>query len=242
MHKKLIKIGPIEVFELVTECALDIICETAMGKVVNAQKSEKRSPYVDAVYNASKIAVQRMESPWLWNDFIFSLSSLGRENQKALKTLHDFTDVVIKERKAFLEENQGNRGSEDKRKAFLDILLSAQMEGEQLTDADIREEVDTFMFEGHDTTSASLAWTIHLIGKHPEVQAKLREEIDELFVDAPEGSTEVTYDMLSKLKYLELVLKESLRIYPSVFVISRVLSDDVVSFFFSFEFFFGKKN
>jgi len=91
------------------------------------------------------------------------------------------------------------------------------------------------MFEGHDTTSASLAWTIHLIGKYPEVQAKLHAEVDEVFSNAPEGSTEVTYDMLSQFKYLELVLKESLRMYPSVFSISRVLSEDVVSFpFFSF--------
>ena len=64
------------------------------------------------------------------------------------------------------EEFSGGR----KKKAFLDLLLEVELnDGLRFSDSDIQEEVDTFMFEGHDTTTCSLAWTIFLIGHYPKV-------------------------------------------------------------------------
>lgn len=57
-----------------------------------------------------------------------------------------------------------------KKKAFLDLLLEVKFnDGLGFSNSDIQEEVDTFMFEGHDTTTCSLAWTIFLIGHYPKV-------------------------------------------------------------------------
>lgn len=102
-----------------------------------------------------------------------------------------------------------------KRLAFLDTLLIAQMEGSDLSDTDIREEVDTFMFEGHDTTSSAISFAIYLLSKHPEVQEKVYEE-----AVAMEGREK------EPMKYLEAVIKETLRIYPSVPLYSRLLQED----------------
>ena len=56
---------------------------------------------------------------------------------------------------------------------LLDILISAELpDGSKLKDSDIQEEVDTFMFEGHDTTACGLSWLLYLLGKHPEVISK----------------------------------------------------------------------
>jgi len=67
-----------------------------------------------------------------------------------------------------------------RRLAFLDSLLT-QMHNEKLTLDDIQEEVDTFMFEGHDTTAAAISFCCYLVGCHPDVQAKLHAEMDSIF-------------------------------------------------------------
>jgi docosahexaenoic acid omega-hydroxylase len=95
--------------------------------------------------------------------------------------LHNFTKRVIKERNEEFDKDQITLNSNPKRIAFLDMLLKAKKENESLTFDDIQEEVDTFMFEGHDTTAAAASWACHMIGSHPDVQKKLHEEIDAVF-------------------------------------------------------------
>ncbi|NWR56444.1 CP4V2 protein, partial [Bucorvus abyssinicus] len=223
---------PFNVFPVITLCALDIICETAMGKNVGAQKN-KDSEYVRAVYGMSDLIHKRQKSPWFWPDCIYMLFKEGREHQRNLKILHNFTDKVIAEKAAELENTKQTKCNADgnceesgskKRKAFLDMLLSAtDDEGNKLSYRDIREEVDTFMFEGHDTTAAAMNWVLYLLGHNPEAQKKVHRELDEVF-----GDTEcpVTMDDLKKLRYLECVVKEALRIFPSVPMFARALRED----------------
>ena len=52
----------------------------------------------------------------------------------------------------------------------MDLLLEYSENKQALSDEDIREEVDTFMFEGHDTTAAAINWSIYLLATHPEIQ------------------------------------------------------------------------
>ena len=161
-----LKAEEFDVFPLVTHCALDIICETAMGKSINAQE-DSDSDYVRAIYSASDIVFYRQRSPWLWDDWLFSLTPLGVKFRGILGTLHGFTEKVIKERKednkskkcVTMRNNEDNLGIK-KKMAFLDLLLDASEEGKVLSDEDIREEVDTFMFEGSDQNiSKSLSRT-----------------------------------------------------------------------------------
>lgn len=94
----------------------------------------------------SKLAMSRFTQVYLHPTFIYKFTSEGKEFFKTVKTLHEFTEKVIRERK-LVRETSTEEASEDgvkKRKAFLDLLLDA---GSDLTDTDLREEVDTFMFE-----------------------------------------------------------------------------------------------
>jgi cytochrome P450 len=104
----------------------------------------------------------------------------------------------------------------------LDLLLEMVEQGKMSLD-DVQMEVDTFMFEGHDTTAAGMNWALHLIGCHPEVQEKLHKELDGVFGDE---DRDVGYEDMKSLPYLECCVKESLRLYPSVPMFTRTLKED----------------
>ncbi|XP_054161182.1 cytochrome P450 4V2-like [Oppia nitens] len=82
-----------------------------------------------------------------------------------------------------------------------------------LTLEDIREEVDTFMFAGHDTSALCMSWTLYLLGLYPDVQRRLHQELDAQSIVA---DTDVRGDQLRRMPYLDAVLRESLRLYPPV--------------------------
>lgn len=226
-----------ESFDLVpyiTLCSLDILCETAMGKYVGAQKSD--SPYVKALNEASRTFATRLMTPWLWLEFVFTRSKYGKLFKHCTDVMDDFTRGVIRERKTcVMNKMKGGMnivdalGDDDfgmkRRKAFLDLLLYEHMTDPGFTEEDITEEVNTFMFAGHDTTAVGMSWALYLIGRHPATQAKLQEEIDEIFGDEDRP---FTLEDLKNLKYLECVLKESQRLYPSLPYIGRECSSDFV--------------
>ncbi|XP_054460197.1 cytochrome P450 4V2 [Anoplopoma fimbria] len=218
--------GEFDCFSHITLCALDIICETAMGKNIYAQ-SHSDSEYVKSVYKMSDIVSRRQRTPWFWPDFVYNYFGEGREHDKTLKVLHSFTYKVIQERAESISNTDSDSDSKEgkkKRQAFLDMLLKTTYEdGKRMSHQDIQEEVDTFMFRGHDTTAASMNWSLHLLGSHPEAHRKVQEELQEVFgtSDRPANTED-----LRKLKYLECVIKEALRLFPSVPFFARSIGED----------------
>ncbi|XP_077541895.1 cytochrome P450 4c3-like [Haemaphysalis longicornis] len=218
-----------DVFPVVTMCTLDTICETIMGTTINAQ-SDENHPYVSAVNRLAELFLERAFRPLLQWNLIFQLTPMGREYNKCLKTLHSFTRKVIAERKQALRKDIDNGlitleedasttnvGRKTPR-PFMDILLLEHFKG-NITEDGIREEVDTFMFAGHDTTATGISWALFLIGHYPEKQRLIHDELHLIFGD--DRDRYVTPEDLKQMKYLECALKESQRIYPSVPFVAR---------------------
>ena len=88
----------------------------------------------------------------------------------------------------------------------------------------IRDEVLTLLLAGHETTANALAWTFFLLADAPEVDGKLRSELDQVL-----GGRAPTVDDLPRLPYLAMVVQESMRLYPPAWAISRaVIADDEI--------------
>ena len=154
-----------DVFPYVQRATLDIILETAMG-VSQGVQTQRKSEYLECIEEAVQIIQQRQFIPWYMNDTMFSFFPVAKRFQKVLGQLLEFTKTVIRDK----AENFHQKLEEKNRVAFLDLLLGYRMEDpSNLTLDNIQEEVDTFMFEGHDTTTCSIAWTMFLISNHPEV-------------------------------------------------------------------------
>lgn len=187
--------------------------------------------YLNAVKELSYLVASRFLTPWQRIDFLFNFSSNKRAQDKCAKTMHEFTTKIIQDRRATLSQEKEPLNLEDlddddvglkKKMCLLDVLLRSTVNGKPLTNADIQEEVDTFTFAGHDTTTNTICFTLFTISKFPEVQRKLNEEIDQVI-----GSGEVTFQVINELKYLDLVIKETMRLYPPVPIIARRLFEEV---------------
>jgi cytochrome P450 len=100
------------------------------------------------------------------------------------------------------------------RQDILSLLLAARGEsGEAFSDREVRDQVMTLMFAGHDTSTSTLSFMMHELSRHPDVAERLREEQDRVLGDEPP-----TIDGLERMPYLEMVLDEVLRLYPPAWI------------------------
>ncbi|XP_069498351.1 cytochrome P450 4B1-like [Ambystoma mexicanum] len=210
----------VELFHHVSLMTLDSIMKCAFSYDSNCQM-DRDSPYIKAVYDLSYLVQSRVQFFPYHSDIIYHLSPQGYRYRRACKIAHLHTDKVIQQRKESLKNEKELEKIQQKRHLdFLDILLCARDEnGKPLSDEDLRAEVDTFMFAGHDTTSSGISWIIYCIGQYPEHQEKCRDEIKEILGDRDT----VHWDDLGKMTYTTMCIKECLRLYPPVPGISRTL-------------------
>ncbi|CAH2063524.1 unnamed protein product, partial [Iphiclides podalirius] len=219
----------LNLFPVIALAALDNVTESIMGISFNAQK-DRESKYVRAITKLSSIVAMRMRNPFIGDETVFGLTTYKKEQKRALETVHGHTKKVIEIRreelkKANITSLAGNADFGFKNKhAFLDLLLLSEIDGVKISDEMIREEVDTFMFEGHDTTTSAISFILFCMSRHKEVQDKVYAEQLNIFAD--DLNRDPTYSELHQMKYLELVIKESLRLFPSVPVIERMVTKD----------------
>ncbi|KAG5325190.1 CP4C1 protein, partial [Pseudoatta argentina] len=224
----------------ISEYTLNGICETTMG-ISLKDLDEFQQQYRKAIHRMSELFVYRGTRQWLYFDWIFSLTPKGREQAKVLKILHGFTERIIAERKLYHEQTNGQYlknfdndisveeddvkliGTQRKELAMLDLFIAAHREG-VMTDLEIRQEVDTIMFGGHDTTATSLIFILALLTEHKDIQDRVRNEVD---IVMQENENKLTMKFLHQLLYLERCIKEALRLHSVVFFISRVCGEDV---------------
>jgi cytochrome P450 len=227
----------IDVFPLLIRCTLDVICEAAMDTRLNSQT--KDSDYLNSALRLTRIFVERLRKPWLnISNLTFSWTKLGREETNLVNYVHGFADKIILKRHQQLTEKQTeeqiekppqpeegiNKISLGNRRPLLDLLLDVTDDGVKLTQQEIREEIDTFMFAGHDTTASAMSWFLYCMACNPECQETVYEELHEIF---GKSDRPCTFEDMAHFKYLDCCIKEALRLYPSAPLIERSLVEDI---------------
>jgi cytochrome P450 len=125
---------------------------------------------------------------------------------RAIKTLNDLVDGIVRDRRAGPEQDD-----------LLSMLLSARdEEGSGMADEHVRAEVMTLFAGGFETAAVTLAWAFYLLGSHPDVELKMHAEIDAVL-----GGRTPTLEDLPKLKYTKMIVDETMRLYPGVWIFSR---------------------
>jgi cytochrome P450 len=115
------------------------------------------------------------------------------------------------------------RSGQDRGDLLSMLLLAQDTEGDggQMTDAQLRDELMTIFLAGYETTSNALTWTWYLLSQNSAVESKLHEEIDEVL----EGRLP-TFEDVARMKYTEMVLAESMRLYPPAWATGRMALND----------------
>jgi cytochrome P450 len=130
-----------------------------------------------------------------------------------MQTLHAAVDAIIQER----HENDGDAGD------ILSALMASKDEsGEGMNDVQLRDEVITFLFAGHETSANALVWSLHLLAKNPSAYERLASEVDRSLGGRPPALAD-----LPSLGYALRVFKEALRLYPPAYLFGRTALRDV---------------
>jgi cytochrome P450 len=115
------------------------------------------------------------------------------------------------------------RSASEGRDDLLSVLLAAvDEEGGRMSERQLRDEMMTLFLAGHETTAGALTWTWYLLSQHPAVEAKLHEEIDRVLAGREPGMSD-----LVNLPYSDMVIRESMRLYPPAPGIAREPVEDV---------------
>lgn len=117
-----------------------------------------------------------------------------------------------------------NAIGEKKRLPFLESLIERSHNGDGLSEEDVKNQINTIMFEGHDTTAAASSFFLCIMADRQDIQAKCVEELDTIFGNS---NRPVTFQDTLEMKYLERCIMETLRLFPPVPVIARQTLQDV---------------
>jgi len=218
-----------EIFSNMSVCTLDILLRCAFSYEEGIQRKGETHPYVQAVSKLTEIWCRRTLSILGFFEPLWNLTKDAKEFYEKCDYVHAVANDVIKARREAVAENGVRKYglSNKKYMDFMDILIMAKDEnGQGLTDREITEQVNTFMFGGHDTTASSFTWLLYELAKNPDIQERCRQEVDEIL--AGRDDDVIVWDDLVKFKYLTMCIKEAQRLHTVVPFIARELKEDLM--------------
>ncbi|MFC4425117.1 bifunctional cytochrome P450/NADPH--P450 reductase [Deinococcus navajonensis] len=201
------RFGPDEEFDItdhMTRLTLDTIALCAFDYRFNSFYQNEMHPFIGAMVDALDHAGEiRPQLP---------LRKQQRQRQfgRDIRTMNAISDELIRQRKA------------DPRAGEKHDLLARMLQGRDpatgqgLSDENIRYQMATFLIAGHETTSGLLSFAAHFLMQHPRVFARARAEVDTVV-----GPRPIKVSDLPKLSYIDQILRETLRLWPTAPAFAR---------------------
>lgn len=195
----------ISLYEQMGELALEVLFTTLFDHQLDLHGDEELR---QAAYSLN---MWFKPSSWVLPEWV--PTPARRRFEKGQEVINEYARGLLEER-----EREGGTG---------DDLLSAYMKLRQSTDAEIADEeilnqIAVFTFAGHETTGLAMAFALHLLGQHPEVQTRFHAELDEVL-----DGEQPTAEDVSELEVTQNVFNETLRLYPPAHSILRITTEPV---------------
>jgi cytochrome P450 len=200
---------PVDVGDLMACITQRVLLETMFGASLDPAEAEGLVGHLLTAFRAMNIrlflyfAVDKIPLPG------------GRAFRRSILAMDEVLMRLVKERRA-----SGAAQSD-----LLSLLLGARDEeaAEGMDDRQLRDELVTLFVAGNDTTANALTWLCHALDENPEVDRRMRAEVAAVL-----GSRLPTEEDLPRLSYTKLVLQETMRLYPPVWMFPRFAQDEIV--------------
>ncbi|XP_050069636.1 probable cytochrome P450 313b1 [Anopheles maculipalpis] len=223
------------VYEYIAKCTLDMVCATTLGTNMNLQ-NEQGDEYIGAIERASELLNHRLYKVWLHPEWIYRLTSYYKIQQQCYATAYKMSRRVLALKSDELAEIRNRTASKTskpnekqltdeyrKPQIYIDQLFRLAKETDVFDEQAIRDEIDTIILGGNETSALTLSHVVLMLAIHQDVQQRVYEEI----VTTLGGSIgEVENEHLSRLTYMEMVLKETMRLFPVGPIIARQCTED----------------
>ncbi|CAH2107740.1 unnamed protein product [Euphydryas editha] len=224
--------GNIGCFDYNVSYSLIAVCETIFGETLNTQRTFDRT-FFNAFSQCLKYVTDRITKPWLHSDIIYKLLPMYARQMKYTNIVNQCIDNMIYAKQELLAKDDAI-GKVDERiktdkpplNSFLELIIKNSKNNSEkgYTHEELREEIIVLAVAGSDTSAAGTSFTMLMLAQHPDVQDNVYKEIQDILGD-PNKPLEAK-DLI-KLKYTTAVIKESLRLYPPISLLTRHCDKDL---------------
>lgn len=194
---------PLDVNQEMARLAMDIIAQTMFDFPIGDEAYETAEAFRYVLEFVSQRSLRIVDWP------MFVPTPANRRFKRALAALDAFTGQMIAQRR---------RRADEAPRDLLTMLIQARDEetGAGMSEQQLRDEVLTIFFAGHETTAQALTWTWYLLSRTPRVEQRLHDELESVL----SGRLPTAAD-LPQLSYTRMVFEEAMRLYPPVLMLAR---------------------
>lgn len=197
-----------DVFPAMSQLAFNVVAKSLFEFSISEEKLHRIKFIIEEV---QKFLVKEIRLPHkaLW----FSLSGQVRKHLNLAEENNNIIQEII----------EGRNASNEEYNDLLNMLMETRYEdtGESMSMQQLIDEIKVLFIAGHETTANALTFTLHFLGRYPEIQQKIFDEITEI-----ESHTDNVIEQLQKMTYTNAVLNESMRLYPPAWITDRENVED----------------
>ncbi|KAJ6636720.1 Cytochrome P450 4C1 [Pseudolycoriella hygida] len=210
-------------------CTLDMVCGTTLGYNVGVQCG-KNQDYLEGIEKSLTMIAQRIVNVLHHFDFIYKRTKTYKIERQYLDIAESLPNRIIQSKKEEFfskpEQEQHKEFNENENcktpQIFIEQLFKLYKK-KLVDDTMIKDQVNLLIFGGNDTSALATSHAILLLAMHPEIQEKAVKELAEVY---EHEDSETDFEKLSRLPYLEMIIKEAMRLYPVAPFLSRKCSGD----------------
>ena len=198
----------VDLFPVMSQLAFNVVAKSLFQLSISEEKLDRIKFIIEEVQNFLIKEIRLPHKAW-W----FSLTGQVKKHEKLAEENNSIIREIIDIRTSSKEEYHD----------LLNMLLETRYEdtGEPMSISQLIDEIKILFIAGHETTANALTFTVHLLGKYPEVQQKVLDEIISI-----ESQTDNIIEQLQKMTYTNAVLNEAMRLYPPAWITDRQNVED----------------